>query len=345
MKDSGEASAPMSFNLGEADASVRHYLSQMVAHEEIWGKGYDGQGNTDEADDYEEDDFDETDDDMEDDTDFDESTYTYQHPDYPKTLEMENPWVGEELCKRENALSLKPELVKRILALPADSLRQDLEHLIMYHVGLTCDEITDDYDPGDRFNGVIGLSLILLAEVGNGESSLDVVLEVMRQSPEFSEYHICDAGEDLLIPTICKLGQEHLDKLIAYAEEPGLYGYLQCQAFAAMRVMAFYNPDLRQPVVEGFRELLRYYADYSQSHDVDHELLGMLVSEVKDLHAPELLPEVKALFDDGVVNEGTSGDYKSVTRDIKKRRFENPVNYYSFTAEARFKELYEFYKE
>jgi hypothetical protein len=345
MKDSGEASAPMSFNLGEADASVRHYLNQMVAHEEIWGKGYDGQGNTDEADDYEEDDFDETDDDMEDDTDFDENTYTYQHPDYPKTLEMENPWVGEELCKRENALSLKPELVKRILALPADSLRQDLEHLIMYHVGLTCDEITDDYDPGDRFNGVIGLSLILLAEVGNGESSLDVVLKVMRQSPEFSEYHICDAGEDLLIPTICKLGQEHLDKLIAYAEEPGLYGYLQCQAFAAMRVMAFYNPDLRQPVVEGFRELLRYYADYSQSHDVDRELLGLLVSEVTDLHAPELLPEVKALFDAGVVNEATSGDYKSVARDIRKRRFENPVKYYSFTAEARFKELYEFYKE
>lgn len=151
---------------------------------------------------------------MEYNTDFDEGEYTYLHPDYPKTLEMENPWVGEELCKPENALGLKPQLVKRILALPADSLRQDLEHLIMYHVGLTCDGISDDYDPGDRLNGVIGSSLILLADVGNGESSLDVVLEVMRQSTDFSEYHICDIGEDLLIPTLCKLGQEHLAKLL-----------------------------------------------------------------------------------------------------------------------------------
>ena len=282
---------------------------------------------------------------MEYDTDFDEGEYTYQHPDYPKTLEMENPWVGEELCKPKNALRLNPQLVKRILALPTDSLRQDLEHLIMYHVGLTCDDISDDYDPGDRFNGVIGSSLILLADVGNGESSLDVVLEVMRQSPDFSEYHICDAGEELLIPTICKLGQEHLDKLIAYAKEPGLYGYLQCQAYAAMRVMAFYNPDLRQPVVEAFRDLLRYYTDYSHSHNVDRELMGFLVCEVTDLHATELLPEVKALFDIGAVHEGTSGDYKSVARDIKKRGFENPVIYYSFTAEARFKELREIYKE
>ena len=263
----------------------------------------------------------------------------------PKTLEMENPWVGEELCKPENALGLKPALVKRILALSAESLRKDLEHLIMYHVGLTCDEISEEYDPGDRFNGVIGSSLVLLADVGNGESSLDVVLEVMRQSPDFSEYHICDLGEELFVPTICKLGQDHLDALLAYAKEPGLYGYLQSVAFAAVRVMAFYNPDLRQPIVEWFRDLLCYYAAYSQSHDVDRELMGLLVSEVVDLHAPELLPEVKALFDAGAVHEGTSSDYKSVARDIKKHGFENPVTDYSFNAEARFKDMRKLYKD
>ena len=348
MKDSGEAGDPKHFNLGGSDADVRNYRSLMQSGEELWDREYKGPGDPEEADDYDDEDgeWDETDDDdMEDGADFDEDAYTYQHPEYPKTLEMENPWVGEELCKPENALGLKPQLVKRILALPAESLRKDLEHLIMYHVGLTCDGISDDYDSGDQFNGVIGASLILLADVGNGESSLDVVLEVMRQSPDFSEYHICDGGEDLLIPTICKLGQEHLDKLLAYAKEPGLYGYLQCQAFAAVRVMAFYNPDLRQPVVEWFRDLLRYYADYSQSHDVDRELMGLLVSEVTDLHAPELLPEVKALFGAGAVHEGTSGDYKSVARDIKKRGFVNPLSLYSFSTEARFKAMRELYKE
>ena len=167
----------------------------------------------------------------------------------------------------------------------------------------------------------------------------------MRQSPDFSEYHICDLGEELFVPTICKLGQDHLDALLAYAKEPGLYGYLQSVAVAAVRVMAFYNPELRQPIVEWFRDLLCYYADYSQSHDVDRELMGLLVSEVVDLHAPELLPEVKALFDAGAVHEGTSGDYKSVARDIKKRGFENPVTDYSFNAEARFKDMRKLYKD
>ena len=341
MKNTGEVDDPKYFDLDEADAGVRHYRSLMESGEEMWGRKYEGPADPEEADEYEDD---EDWDDDEENGDFDESTYTYKHPEYPKTLEMENPWVGEELCKPENALGLKPALVKRILALPAESLRKDLENLIMYHVGLTCDEISDEYDPGERFNGVIGAALILLADVGNGESSLDVVLEVMRQSPDFSEYHICDFGEELFVPTICKLGQEHLDKLLAYAKEPGLYGYLQCQMFAAVRVMAFYNPELRQPVVKWFRELLRYYTDYSHSHDVDRELMGLLVCEVVDLHAPELLPEVKALYDAGAVHEGTSGSYKSAARDIKKRGFENPVNDYSFNAAARFKEMRELYK-
>ena len=82
---------------------------------------------------------------------------------------------------------------------------------------------------------------------------------------------------------------------------------------------------------------------YDQKHDVDRELMGLLVSEVTDLHAPELLPEVKALFDAGAVHEGTSGDYKSVARDIKKQRFENPLSLYSFNAESRFKAMRDIY--
>ena len=90
-KDSGEADDPKYSDLGESDADVRHYRSLMHSGEEMWDREYKGPGDPHEADDYydDEDDRDETDDDdMEGDTDFDELAYTYQHPEYPKTLEM-----------------------------------------------------------------------------------------------------------------------------------------------------------------------------------------------------------------------------------------------------------------
>lgn len=97
MKDCGEADDPKYFDLEEADSDVRHYRSLMQSGEDMWGRKYDGPDDPEEADDYETDDAEE--DDAEADTDFDDNSYTYQHPEYPKTLEMENLWVGEELCK------------------------------------------------------------------------------------------------------------------------------------------------------------------------------------------------------------------------------------------------------
>ena len=69
--------------------------------------------------------------------------------------------------------------------------------------------------------------------------------------------------------------------------------------------------------------------------------MALLVSDVADLHAPELLPEVKALFDADVVLIGISGDYKSVACDIKDKKFANPLNDCHFSADERFKEMRE----
>jgi hypothetical protein len=87
-----------------------------------------------------------------------EMPYTYRHPDYPKEIQLSYPWIQDELSKTENALYLKDELTDRILALPHDALRQDLEDLIMYHIGLTCDSIPEGYDDG-QYNGLLSSCL------------------------------------------------------------------------------------------------------------------------------------------------------------------------------------------
>ena len=66
----------------------------------------------------------------------------------PKEIHLSYPWIQDELSKTENAIYLKDELTDRILALPHDALRQDLENLMMYHIGLTCDGIPEGYDDG-----------------------------------------------------------------------------------------------------------------------------------------------------------------------------------------------------
>lgn len=245
-----------------------------------------------------------------------ETVYTYKHPEYPSSVELENPIVEDILCDPKNALYLKPEQIDTLLALPHDSLRRDLENLILYHIGIGCDGIPQEVLDAD-FNGVIGSAVMLLAEVGNSGSSLDVVLEVMRQSEEFSDYHISDSGEGLFVPTLYKLGQNQLDKLMAFMKEEGLRSYDKSYVSAAVSFIAQQHAERRSEVIEWFRELVSFATEkLPETQFVDSTLAGFIADNLMDLKAKELLPEIKAMFDTGLVELGICGKYDDVVKEI-----------------------------
>ena len=84
--------------------------------------------------------------------------------------------------------------------------------MALYHIGVTCDSIPDDYDP-DGYTGILSNCVILLGEVSNEESSVDVILELLRQSHDFRDYHFGDAGDEIFVPTLYQVGQNRLENL------------------------------------------------------------------------------------------------------------------------------------
>lgn len=268
--------------------------------------------------------------------------YTYEHPNYPMVLEMENQWIASELCDPKNALSLDEKLIDRILALPRESLQRDLEALIMYHVGLTCDQLPEN-ESEDEFNGVIGTSIMLLAEVGNEDSSLDVVLEVLRQSPDFYDYHICDSAEEVFTPTLYKLGQNRLDKLMAFAKEEGLYTYCKYQVFPAVAQIALRQPERRAEVIDWFREIVQFATKaLPVAKCIDSTIAGLMACDLVEIRAEELLDDLRAMFDTGLVDLGCCGNFKSVSADILHPRYPyiNPIHLDIHERFAHLRELY-----
>ena len=245
-----------------------------------------------------------------------EVPYTYRHPDYPKEIQLNYPWIQEELSKTENALYLKDKLTDRILALPHDALRQDLENLIMYHIGLTCDSIPDGYDDG-QYNGLLSSCVMLIAEVGNSDSSLDCVLEVMRQSVDFFDYHLGDGSHEVLVPTLYKLAGDRLDKLMAFTKEEGLYWLSKAEVFPTVVQIALRQPERRAEVIEWFREALHFSIDHvSEANAVDCVVAATMICDLIDLQAVELLPEINALFDTERVDLCHCGRREEVLNDI-----------------------------
>lgn len=272
--------------------------------------------------------------------------YTYRHPDYPKTLRLEGPeWLYNELQSTNYSLYLPEELIDRILALPHDTLRHDLEQMILYHTRLTCNGISDDYDP-DGYTGLLCNCVILLGEVGNEQSSLDVVLELMRQSDDFANYHFGDARDEIFVPTLYLLGQHRLDTLMSFYKEEGLDTFCKCHVFPAVAHIALVQPERRNEVIAWFREAIRFATKMlPKTQWVDSDLAGLMLHSLLDIQAKELLPELREMFATNLVDLGACGDFADVTRMIANPRYAGNPSEYETNVYKRFSNMKKHWEE
>lgn len=236
--------------------------------------------------------------------------YSYQHPEYPKTLSLTHTELQRFFAGSDHFLLSKEE-IDAIMGLPLESLIKDLQQIILYEIGLTCGEIADEmWNTGDHL--ALVHALFFLGEL-EAEEALDTVLEVMRQNVGFADYHFGDSASRVLPLTLYKVGKNKLPELLAFAKEPGLYAFLKVYVFDALTYVAMLSPERRDEVIAWYREVLNFYLDHvDEELFYDGDLAGMMMNELVDIHAKELLPEIESLYDTGSVDKSVVGAYKVV---------------------------------
>lgn len=245
--------------------------------------------------------------------------YTYQYPDYPQTLSVRNQFIADELLSPDNYSCLPREVIDRILALPKDEAAQDISNVTLYSIGKTYKGINDDTIKSWD-NSAIMHSLILLAQL-QSEKGLDAVLEVMRQTGEFADYHLGDMAPELLHPALYACGKDNVLAIEDYLNQPGLDSYLRSQAPDALAMIVFNHPERRDEIIAVFRRLLNsMVSNLPVQRACDGTFAGFVMSNLMDIDAKELIPEIKATFATDCVNKTIAGDCKKVIKDIERSR-------------------------
>lgn len=245
--------------------------------------------------------------------------YTYQYPDYPQTVSVKNQFIADELLSPDNYSCLPRKVIDRILALPKDEAAQDISNVILYSIGKTYKGINDDtIESWD--NSAIMHSLILLAQL-QSDKGLDAVFEIMRQTGEFADYHLGDLAPDLLHPALYACGKDNISAIESYLNQPGLDSYLRSQAPEALAMIVFKHPERRDEIIVMFRRLLtNMVPNLPIQRACDGTFAGFVMSNLMDIVAIELIPEIKATFATGCVNKTIAGDCKEVIKDIECSR-------------------------
>lgn len=267
-----------------------------------------------------------------------EETYSYKHPIYPAELTVKHQWLIEVLYNSDYADCLPIEQIQRILALPHDELKADLEQIMLFETGCTCDEISNERWEGEN-NSVLVHCILLLGEL-RCPDSLMLVLETLRQNCSFYDYHFGDYLEEVYVPTLYLLGKDRLGDLMSYMQAPGLYTYARLCVTSAVAQIVFHQPERREEIIEWFRQLLVFYdGKLEECFCCDGTLIGLIAATLMDINAVELLPELKTLYDTGLVDEGCAGNYQEVESEIAVNDFVSKI--YPLDVYERYKEMVE----
>lgn len=244
---------------------------------------------------------------------------TCRSKSYPNTLDGTNLDVLDIIQKKGNAFSIPEGELKEILAVPHETLAADLEQFIYYYLGVVNDEHYDLSSTESVVPATVSHCVMLLREVGNSTTSLDAVLEVMRQSDEVYYHLISDPVAQVVIPTVIQLGKDNLPKLEEFLFTQGVATYCKENMLKALVGIANCYPEKRAEVLAVFESFgQRAFMEQKQAQFTNAFLNCWFVSSLKDLRAPEFLPMIFSFYKLHLVDEEACTPYKQVKSYIQE---------------------------
>ena len=86
-------------------------------------------------------------------------------------------------------------------------------------------------------------------------------------------------------------------------------------------MIVFNHPERRDEIIAVFRRLLNsMVSNLPVQRACDGTFAGFVMSNLMDIDAKELIPEIKATFATDCVNKTIAGDCKKVIKDIERGR-------------------------
>ncbi|MDE7412801.1 MAG: hypothetical protein K2N05_03285 [Muribaculaceae bacterium] len=253
--------------------------------------------------------------------------YSYQHPSYPAKLEIKHKFIAEEFKKPSNSLDLPTKIIDRILDIPKEEVVDDLSKIIMYTIGKTWKAIDEDTLEWTNDDTIIH-SLLFLSQIGD-PAGLDAVMEVMRQDNAFREFHMGDSDTMILPNALYLTGRTRTDILEEFLMHPGFEGYAKEFVSDALSYIAIVEPERRPEIIEIYRRYLNFMQENIPSQNgCSGYVAGVIIGNLIDIKAIELLPEIKRLHDSGYVNLNLCGPYEEVEKEIKSPK--KPLSKFDF---------------
>jgi len=221
----------------------------------------------------------------------------------------------------ENSFDISPDLIREILSIDRNTLIEDL-HKVLYDSIARFKYFSKHTKWDNKTHNFVPHALFILTEI-KSETSLQILLDLFRQDRKFIDYWFSDSTGDLCWQAIYTLGFNRLDAISDYMKEQDRDTYVRAEVSSAVAQIALHNPSRKYEIIDWYREIFNYFLQHqSDNRILDTDLTGLMICDILDLKAKELIPEIETLYQNNLINPGVSGSYTDVLED-----FDKPLGY------------------
>ena len=129
------------------------------------------------------------------------------------------------------------------------------------------------------------------------ESSLNIILEIMRQSPTFLSSYCHLMQDEATIAIIYQLGQNQLPLLLGFMNENGIAPFGKEDICSAVAQIAISNPERRLEIINWFCQLLNsYYDRFEREEDNNLAIIDYITDTLMNIRGIETLPILEKIY-------------------------------------------------
>lgn len=215
----------------------------------------------------------------------------------------------------QKSLTIEPELIRSILALPRETLVTDLasifwDSVCRFEYFQSVVEATD-WDE-DKLSFPLH-ALLFLTELKAYEQ-LPLMLEGLRQGEDYLEFWYSDHTFETLWHFIYHLGQEQLPLLQKFMREPDLFYAGKVMVSQAMVQIGLHHTERQAEMAKWYEELLQYFLDHlDDEHLIDYAVIAPIVVDFS--HLPTSWSQrslIRQFFELDLVDISYSGDFEEL---------------------------------
>ncbi len=220
-----------------------------------------------------------------------------------------------------HGLYIGEEKLNKILSLPKDTLINDLELVLLDSIaryGYFKSLFEENGWEEESMNFLVH-AIYLLGEL-QATDTLETIFDVLSQSDEYFDLYLGDFLTSAIWEPIYKIAINDLEACKEFMYTPGLDTYARITILDALEQLALHHHERRDEVLSWFKDVIQFFLDSSlEDNVIDSDVIALLICNVIDIDGVELVPEIKQLFERGLVSQGICGDWKEV-----KEAFEQP---------------------